>query len=157
MVKVLFVCTGNICRSPTAAGTLRALAAERGLGDRILVESAGTHAYHVGEPPDWRAVLAARRRGIDLSDLRARRISRKDFERFTLIIAMDRDHYDILLRLCPNDHAHKLRLFMEYLPEHGTSDVPDPYYGRAEDFELVLNIIEQGTRAILSEIEHRLG
>lgn len=156
MVKVLFVCTGNICRSPTAAGALRALAVERGLGEQIFVDSAGTHGYHLGEAPDWRAVIAARRRGIELSDLRARRVSRKDFERFDLIVAMDRGHHASLLRLCPNGYDHKLRLFMEYLPEQGTSDVPDPYYGCAEDFENVLDIVEQGARAILSEIEHRL-
>lgn len=157
LVKVLFVCTGNICRSPTAEGVLRALAEARGLSGRLIVESAGTHGWHVGEPPDARTIAAARRRGIELSGLRARRLRRHDLERFDLIIAMDRGHEAILRRLAPDGPAARLRLFMDYLPERGARDVPDPYYGRAEDFEAVLDLIEEGARAILSELERRLG
>jgi protein-tyrosine phosphatase len=156
LVSVLFVCTGNICRSPTAEGVLRALVEARGLADAVRVDSAGTHGYHVGEPPDPRAIAAARRRGIDLSELRARRVSRKDFERFDLIVAMDRGHHGLLLGLCPDGQADKLRLFMEYVPEHGLADVPDPYYGDAADFERVLDIVGPGAAAILEELDRRL-
>jgi protein-tyrosine phosphatase len=152
LLKVLFVCTGNICRSPTAEGMLRALAEERGLAGRLLVDSAGTTDYHTGEPPDRRALAAARRRGLDLAQLRARRLDAEDFESFDLIVAMDRGHHAALRALCPSEHEHKLRLFMDYLPEHRSRDVPDPYYGGKRDFEEVLDIVDRGSAAILEEI-----
>lgn len=136
---------------------MKALAEARGLMGRLYIDSAGTHGWHVGEPPDPRAIAAARQRGVDLSGLRARRLRRKDLESFDLIIAMDRGHEAILRRLAPDGLAHRLRLFMDYLPERGARDVPDPYYGSPEDFAAVLDLIEHGARAILSELEPRLG
>jgi protein-tyrosine phosphatase len=143
-MKVLFVCTGNICRSPTAEGVLRRLAEKEDL--KIHVESRGTHDYHVGEPPDERAQDHAKRRGYDLSAQRARQISRRDFEEFDLLLAMDRGHLRILQRLCPPQHAGKVRLFLE------EAEVPDPYYGGAEGFEQVLDLVEAACRGLLHEM-----
>lgn len=144
-MKVLFVCTGNICRSPTAEGVLRALAGKENL--KIHVESRGTHDYHVGEPPDERAQRHAKRRGYDLSAQRARHVARPDFEDFDLIVAMDRGHLRMLERLCPAQHRKKLRLFL------AGADVPDPYYGGPEGFERVLDMIEEACRGLLDEIK----
>lgn len=141
---MLFVCTGNICRSPTAEGVLRALADREGV--ELHVESRGTHDFHVGEPPDERAQRHAKRRGYDLSAQRARHVSSEDFERFDLIVAMDRGHLRLLERLCPVDCREKLRLFV---PE---ADVPDPYYGGADGFERVLDMVEEACRGLLAEI-----
>lgn len=140
-MKVLFVCTGNICRSPTAEGVLRSMAREHGLD--LHVESRGTHDYHVGEPPDERAQRHAKRRGYDLSAQRARHLSARDFEEFDLLLAMDRGHLRLLHRLCPPQHAGKVRLFV---PE---SEVPDPYYGGPEGFEQVLDLVEAACRELL--------
>src|SRR5574342_373818 len=126
-MRVLFVCTGNICRSPTAEGVLRRLAEEEKV--TIHVESRGTHDYHVGEPPDERAQHHARRRGYDLSAQRAKHFQGRDFEEFDLVVAMDRGHLRILQRVCPPQHAAKLRLLV---PD---ADIPDPYYGGPEGFE----------------------
>jgi protein-tyrosine phosphatase len=144
-LKVLFVCTGNICRSPTAEGVLRRMAETGNL--KIEVQSRGTHDYHAGEPPDERAQSHARRRGYDLSSQRARRVSSEDFERFDLIVAMDRGHLRLLQRACPPEHRSKLRLFV---PD---SDVPDPYYGGPDGFEKVLDLIEEGCGNLLDEIK----
>ena len=143
-MKVLFVCTGNICRSPTAEGVLRRLAELERLN--VHVESRGTHDYHVGEPPDERAQEHAKRRGYDLSAQRARHISRRDFEEFDLVLAMDRGHLRILQRLCPPQHAGKVRLFLQ------EKDVPDPYYGGPEGFEQVLDLVEAACRSLLPQI-----
>ncbi len=143
-VAVLFVCTGNICRSPTAEGVLRHFAERERLP--IRVESRGTHDFHIGEPPDERTQRHALRRGYDLSRQRARHVSRQDFAVFDLIVAMDRGHLRLLERACPPEHRRKLRLFMA-----GT-DVPDPYYGGADGFEAVLDLVEEGCRALLDEL-----
>jgi len=140
-MKLLFVCTGNICRSPTAEGVVKHLARANGIA--LHVESAGTHDYHVGEPPDERAQHHAARRGYDLSALRARQIGQRDFEEYDLILAMDRGHLRILRRMCPAAHHAKLRLFIE------GRDVPDPYYGGPQDFERVLDMIEDAARGLL--------
>jgi len=143
--QVLFVCTGNICRSPTAEGVLREMALSESLS--IHVESRGTHDYHVGEPPDERAQHHARQRGYDLSAQRARHVSVEDFERFDLILAMDRGHLRLLRRICPAHLQSKVRPF---LPDR---DVPDPYYGGAEGFERVLDMVEEACRGLLDEIK----
>ena len=143
-MKVLFVCTGNICRSPTAEGVLRALAEKQKL--RIHVESRGTHDYHVGEPPDPRAQQHAKRRGYDLSAQRARHVARRDFEDFDLVVAMDRGHLQLLRRMAPAHLQGKIR------PLLAGADVPDPYYGGPEGFERVLDMIEEACRGLLDEI-----
>ena len=143
-MKVLFVCTGNICRSPTAEGIFKEMARREGL--RVHVESAGTHDYHVGEPPDERAQHHAKRRGYDLSAQRARHVAKDDFEAFDLIVAMDRGHLRLLQRACPPRHREKLRLFL------ADRDVPDPYYGGPDGFEQVLDLVEVACRDLLAEI-----
>jgi protein-tyrosine phosphatase len=151
-VRILFVCTGNICRSPTAEGVFRHLVRSEGLEDRIGTDSAGTHDYHVGEPPDPRSVAAAMRRGYDIKDLRARRLAPDDFARFDLLLAMDRGHLRLMRRLAPAPAAPRLRLFLDYAPRLGLSDVPDPYYGDARDFESALGLIEHGARGLLDAL-----
>src|SRR5947209_5968529 len=128
-MKILFVCTGNICRSPTAEGVFRHLAAAAGLSDRVQVDSAGTHGYHVGEAPDARSCAAAAARGVDLSQLRARRVHLDDFETFDMILAMDREHLSRLEALRPNGARAEVELFLDFHPKHKGADVPDPYYG----------------------------
>lgn len=145
-MKVLFVCTGNICRSPIAEVVFKDLVRKNELHEKVRVDSAGTHDYHVGEPPDDRARRHAGRRGYDLNALRARQVTGRDFEEFDLILAMDRGHLRILRRMCPPQHHAKIRLFLR------ESDVPDPYYGGPEDFERVLDMVEAACRALLAEI-----
>ncbi len=151
-IPVLFVCMGNICRSPTAEGVARALAERYGLSGRFEFDSAGTHGYHVGSPPDRRACEAAARRGYDLSSLRARQISSRDFVRFDHILAMDRDNLDLLRRACPPEHRGKLRLFLEFAQTPGPLEVPDPYYGNPEDFEHVLDLVEVAAKGMLERL-----
>ena len=152
MIKVLFVCTGNICRSPTAHGVFRALVERQGLAGQIAVDSAGTHAYHVGEPPDRRSTEAARRRGFGLDDLRARQVIKEDFATFDLILAMDRGHFGLLLGQCPPDRRDALALFLSFAPQGSGLDVPDPYYGGGDGFERVLDMIEAGSAGLLDHI-----
>lgn len=149
--RVLFVCMGNICRSPTAEGVFRHHVAEAGLGEKIFVDSAGTHAYHVGDPPDRRAYAAAERRGILLVDIRARRVSDEDFERFDYIIAMDEDNAAHLKDQSPPEHHPKVRLFLEF-SSSGEREVPDPYYGGAAGFERVLDLVEDASRGLLETL-----
>lgn len=150
-VSVLFVCMGNICRSPTAEGVFRHHVEQAGLGGQIHIDSAGTHAYHVGDPPDRRAKAAAERRGIQLGDLRARRVSDEDFDRFDYVIAMDMDNLERLREQSPPTHHDKVRLFLEFssLRER---EVPDPYYGGAAGFERVLDLVEDASRGLLETL-----
>lgn len=152
MKRVLFVCTGNICRSPTAEGVFRHLAEAAGLSAMIESASAGTHAYHVGEPPDPRTVATARKRGFDLSAQRARKVRREDFQTYDLILAMDEDHFDHLSALRPHDARAEVRLFLDYHPARTHTGVPDPYYGGADGFELVLDMIEEASKALLKDV-----
>ncbi len=152
MLKVLFVCTGNICRSPTAEGVFRALVEREGLADRIGVDSAGTHAYHAGEAPDRRSAEAARRRGVELDHLRARQVVKADFDTFDLILAMDRGHHAKLLGSCPPPRRDAVALFLSFAPQLGVQDVPDPYYGGHDGFERVLDMIEAGSIGLLDHI-----
>ena len=156
-VSVLFVCMGNICRSPTAEGVFARLVEEAGLSELIEIDSAGTHAYHIGEPPDRRAREAAARRGFHLDDQRARRIERADFESFDYIVAMDRGNLEDLQEMCVPGHEHKLRLLLEFAPELPEMEVPDPYYGGARGFERVLDLVEEAARGLLKELRQRHG
>ena len=149
---VLFVCTGNICRSPTAEAIFRELAADAGMAEAVTADSAGTHGYHVGEPPDPRAQKAAAKRGYDLSALRARRIEDADFQRFDLILAMDQEHYAILTRIAGAAADHKLKLMMSYARRFKERDVPDPYYGGPQGFERVLDMLEDAAKGLLESL-----
>ena len=151
-VRVLFVCTGNICRSPTAEGIFLKLVRDAGVENRVVADSAGTHGYHVGEPPDDRTCQAATRRGYDLSTLRARKFERSDFHHFDLVLAMDGDNHAHLARVAPPGEAHKLKMMMEYARRYGEREVPDPYYGGSRGFDLVLDMIEDAARGLLDTI-----
>ena len=150
-ISVLFVCMGNICRSPTAEGVFRHHVVASGLEEHFDIDSAGTHAYHVGEPPDKRAQQAALRRGFSLADIRARRIAAEDFERFHHIIAMDEDNLAMLHEQADATQRGKIRLFLEFSrgPE---TEVPDPYYGGATGFERVLDLVEDASRGLLETL-----
>ena len=150
MNSVVFVCTGNICCSPTAEGMFLRKVAEERLSERIFIDSAGTHGYHAGAAPDARTQAAAKARGYDLSALRARRFERHDFERFELVLAMDEENRAFLARLCPASAGHKLKLMMAYASRVRRPDVPDPYYGGAEGFETVLDLLEDATEGLLA-------
>ena len=152
MFGVLFVCSGNICRSPTAEGVFRAMVEADGLGDAIVVDSAGTGGWHVGEEPDKRSQQAALERGIDLSGQRARQVHSEDFERFDMVLAMDRGHYSQLMGICPDDNKHRIRMFLEFAPSLGLADVPDPYYGAGDGFAAVLDMVEAAAASLLAEI-----
>ena len=151
-VRVLFVCMGNICRSPTAEGVFRKLLEESVPEFDIEVDSAGTHAYHIGEPPDARSQAAALKRGVDISGLRGRQATFQDFHEFDYVIAMDSDNLRRLQAIRPKQARGQLRLLLEYAPEAGALDVPDPYYGGAGGFERVLDLVEQGGRGLLEDI-----
>ena len=148
---------GNICRSPTAQGVFEYLVENEQLSDRISTESAGTHAYHIGEKPDERASAAAMKRGVDLSTQRARRVSAEDFEVFDYVLAMDRSNYEDLAVICPPEHLPKLHMFLEFSPDLEVVEVPDPYYGGAIGFERVLDLIEQAAEALLADIRQQRG
>jgi protein-tyrosine phosphatase len=152
-MRILFVCMGNICRSPTAEGVMRGLLEDAGLGDRVEVESAGTGGWHVGEPPDERATLAARRRGVTLEGA-AQQVTPDDFRRFDLLIALDRSNLRELLALAPDEEAaEKVRLLREFDPgADGDLDVPDPYYGGDRGFETVLDMVEAACRGLIDEL-----
>ncbi|MDE2365637.1 MAG: low molecular weight phosphotyrosine protein phosphatase [Betaproteobacteria bacterium] len=153
--RVLFVCMGNICRSPTAEAVFRHQVQAAGLEEEIHIDSAGTHDYHIGAPPDERAQRAAMRRGYDTKQLRARCVHEKDFEVFHYILAMDRANLAILQRECPSQYSHKLGLFMRYSKRFsdGIQEVPDPYFGGQQGFEHVLNLVEEAGKGLLSRIQ----
>jgi protein-tyrosine phosphatase len=143
---------GNICRSPTAEGVMLERLRRCGLEGVIEVDSAGTHAYHVGEPPDRRAQQSARRRGIELGGQRARQVTHADFARFDHVLAMDSENLALLAARCPPEHAGKLRLLLDCAPELGVRDVPDPYYGAGDGFERVLDMLEAAVDGLLGEL-----
>ncbi len=149
---ILFVCMGNICRSPTAEAVFRKMAEEAGLIERIFIDSAGTHDYHIGSPPDERSMRAARGRGYDMSGLRARQVEAKDFLVFDHVLAMDRNNLAILKRIAGPGLQGKARLFMEFSRDFQDSEVPDPYYGGAQGFETVLDRVESASRGLLAQI-----
>ena len=154
-VKVLFVCMGNICRSPTAEGVFAAQVKSKNLDHLIEIDSAGTHAYHVGEGPDVRSQKTALKRGIDLSALKARRAVTEDFEKFDYVLAMDRENYQGLEAICPPGAEYKLHLFLSFAPNLEHEEVPDPYYGGPLGFERVLDMIEEASEGLLQEIQLR--
>ncbi|WP_293931716.1 low molecular weight protein-tyrosine-phosphatase [Iodobacter sp.] len=152
-VKVIFVCTGNICRSPTADGVMRQWVKDAGLSHAIEVDSAGTQNYHIGEPPDRRAQSHAQKRGFDLSFLRARSVQQSDFAEFDWILAMDNGHLKDLQRQCPPEYQSRVKLFLSFAPVPTQSEVLDPYYGGAAGFEAVLDQVEAGCAALLNHIK----
>ena len=151
-MRVLFVCLGNICRSPSAEGVFRHVFQSRAPHLPVEMDSAGTHDYHVGSPPDRRAIEAALRRGIDLASLRARKVSAHDFEYYDLILAMDEENYSELRRLAPPARRERIHLVMEYAPSAASRAVPDPYYGGAQGFEEVLDLLEEAAEGLLQEL-----
>lgn len=155
-VRVLFVCMGNLCRSPMAEEVFRQHVAQAGLDLRIEIDSAGTHDYHVGDAPDARAQRAAGRRGYDLSALRGRQVSRDDFVEFDYVLAMDAVNLRALERVCPPQHAHKIKLFMEFSAGAVLREVPDPYYGGEQGFEMVLDMVEEASRGLLEHLRRHL-
>ena len=155
IASVLFVCTGNICRSPTAEGVFRAMVKQEGLAGRILIDSAGTHDHQVGQRPDPRALAAARRRGYEIGKLRARLVGPDDFKRFDWILAMDRRHLEYLEAMRPSDYQGQLGLFLNLVGDGGDGDMPDPYYGDPGDFERVLDLTVPAAAALLQAIVAR--
>jgi protein-tyrosine phosphatase len=156
-IKVLFVCMGNICRSPTGQGVFEHLVEQAALTDQIEIDSAGTHAYHVDEPPDSRATKVALKRGIRLAGQKARRVSSADFVQFDYILAMDSSNLRDLLANCPDEHQHKVKLLLSFASGFKEQDVPDPYYGGTTGFERVLDMVEEGARELLVDIRSRLA
>jgi protein-tyrosine phosphatase len=153
-VRVLFVCLGNICRSPLAEGVLRALAEQKGLALALEIDSAGTGAWHIGDPPDRRSIQAARRHGIDISTLRGRQVAAADFSDFDLILGMDENNVRTLKRLAPDGMAQKVHLFLDYA-SGGQRDVPDPYYEGPEAFEALYQMLEAGCSSLLERLGER--
>lgn len=154
-VRVLMVCMGNICRSPTAEGVMRALVQRAGLQRRITVDSAGTHGFHVGVAPDKRSQQHAARRGYDLSRLRARQLTARDFERFDLVLVMDEANEQAALALCPPAHAGRVHRLTQFCLRHQANAVPDPYYGGAQGFEQVLDLVEDACAGLLAALQAR--
>lgn len=154
--SVLFVCLGNICRSPTAEGVFRAAVEKEGLGGRIRVASAGLGNWHLGSPPDRRAVQAAQRRGYDLAKLRGRQVGAADFSRYGWVLAMDDSVMKALTEMRPPDYGGHLGLLLDFAPQLGVREVPDPYYGAPSGFERVLDLVEPATLALLEQVRRKL-
>jgi protein-tyrosine phosphatase len=150
--RILFVCLGNICRSPMAEGVFRRVAEEEGLIDRFEIDSAGLGDWHIGQAPDHRAQKAARSRGVDISDQSARQVVDEDFERFDLLLVMDRSNYAELKARAPHEARAKIRPFLDFAPHVGTSDVPDPFFGGTEGFDRALDLIEAASRGLLASL-----
>lgn len=150
--RVLLVCMGNICRSPTAEAVLRRKVEAAGLAERVLVDSAGTHGYHSGEPPDARAEAAARRRGYEMKHLRARQVTESDFAEFDFVLAMDTHNLKALEKVCPPEHRRKLGLLMAYGERNKVREVPDPYYGPAAGFDRVLDLVEDAAGGLVKRL-----
>jgi protein-tyrosine phosphatase len=144
---------GNICRSPTAEGVFAKLIKDNRVDQYFVIDSAGTHAYHIGDAPDLRSQKAASDRGVELAHLRARRVSREDFESFDFVLAMDTDNYVNLMAICPDPHKHKVQYFLDFAPQLGARDVPDPYYGGKYGFEKVLDMIEAASSGFLAHVQ----
>ncbi len=153
MVRVLFVCLGNVCRSPMAHGLFHQMLERAGASHVVEVDSAGTHTFHIGRAPDPRAQACALRRGVDLSVLQARRLDVLDFEEFDYLVAMDRENLQHLLAIAPPAHQHKIHLFLEFAPELHEDEIPDPYFGGPSGFERVLDLIEEGSRGLLEHLQ----
>ena len=154
-IKVLFVCLGNICRSPTAEGVFRHIVQESGHKSWITTDSAGTHAYHIGEQPDRRAQQTALSRGIDISDLRGRKAISDDFNEFDYVLAMDDENYQLLEQICPAGMNEKLHLFLDFSQDFSETQVPDPYYGGDQGFEHVFDLVESASKGLLEDIKKR--
>ncbi len=154
MVRVLFVCMGNICRSPLAQGAFEDLVRREGLEDEICVDSAGTHSYHIGRPPDERAQRSAAKRGLDLGSQRARRIEPEDCESFDYVLTMDEENYEAVAALCQNKTA-EVRPFLDYAPGRPEREVPDPYFGGEEGFEHVMELVEEASEGLLADIRRQ--
>jgi len=155
--RILMVCMGNICRSPTAEVVCREYVRKNGLGAKVEIDSAGTHGYHVGESPDGRTQRAAALRGYDLSQLRARKVAPQDLDYFDLILAMDKSNLDNLQRMSRPEHQEKIRLFMSYASHFDDEEVPDPYYGLGHGFDLVLDMVEDAASGVVAELQKKLA
>lgn len=155
VVRVCFVCLGNICRSPTAEGVFRQRVRQAGLEHAIAIDSAGTHGYHIGSAPDPRACEAAARRGVDLTEQKARQATRRDFQTFDYVLAMDRSNLVNLERICPSGYRDRLRLFLDFAENVPVHEVPDPYFGGEHGFEQVLDLVESAADGLLADIRRR--
>lgn len=153
---VLFVCLGNICRSPTAHGVFETLLEQSSLAGQVHVDSAGTAAYHVGNPPDSRSIAKAKSLGYELSHLRARKVSQQDFHDFDLILAMDQENLENLMAIRPTGSKARVQLFLDFIPEQSYREVPDPYYGGDQGFQLVINLVESASQGLLEHLDAQL-
>lgn len=153
MYKILFVCTGNICRSPTAHVVCRHVILEKGLGNKVSCDSAGTHGYHIGDPPDLRSQQCAAKKGYDLSQLQARKLAVSDFKDFDCLLAMDEGHYDAMMSACPDEYKDKIHMFADFADQYDYVDVPDPYYGTASGFDHVLDLVEDAIAGIINHAQ----
>ena len=152
-IAILFICMGNICRSPTAEGVFRAQANAAGLSHSLFIDSAGTHAYHVGAEPDTRSQHFAEKRGYDISTQKARQVNANDFIQFDYLLAMDKDNLALLKAVCPPEYQHKLALFMQYASTSVADEVPDPYHGGAKGFDIVLDYIEDASSGLIKALK----
>ncbi len=156
LTRILFVCMGNVCRSPMAEGTLRRMLEDAGLGDKVLVASAGTHTFHLGAAPDMRGQIVAGRRGVNLKGIRARRLAEEDFSVFDYLLAMDQENYTYLHELCPQpEYREKIQLLLSYAPHLADREIPDPYYGSQVGFERVMDLLEAGAEGFLLHLRER--